>query len=184
MAIPHEKAGITPKPATHDRFGEIRLETVYHGDHAFLRWRSCQNRRQGLGKFKVETVYLGDFPKKSGSHAKTRDRLGKIQAEPVYHGDRRETRDPIKETIWIGETIRIGETMLQPPPLAIPVEKRRSSPHPPPPSHCLRLDKFAQTTTIRQRGVESLLPPRPSSFWDRRYVHSQFELGSRATDRT
>ena len=62
---------LSPKPAT--SLGKIEAEAVYHGDHALLRWRSCQSSRPAWGKFPVELVYHGDSSRKSGDHAKTRD---------------------------------------------------------------------------------------------------------------
>ena len=162
---------LLPKPAT--GFGEIQSGNRFSWRFPQKKRRLRQNPRLStrVGKFEWEAVYLGDFSQKSGSHAKT-GHLG--PAWENSSGNRLSWRLR-NNAEWRNSTATA--------PFAIPAEKRRSSLHTPPPSHCLRLDKFAQTTTIRQRGVESLLPPRPSSFWDRRYVHSQFELGSRATDR-
>ena len=76
---------LTPKPET--GFGENRMGTR-------LSWRlrektreSRQNSRlaTGLGKIDLEPVYLGDFPRKRGNHAKTghlRPVWGKSQRNP------------------------------------------------------------------------------------------------------
>ena len=84
--------------------GKIDWEPVYHGDHAFFRWRSRQNRRPTWEKSMRKPFTMAILQGKAGIAPKpaTRRRLGKIRAEPVYHGDR--------ETIRIGEAIRIGET--------------------------------------------------------------------------
>ena len=82
--FPHKKAALTPKPATRGRVGKIEWKTVYDGDFPGKKRLSRQNRRLSNG-------------------------LGKIPAKPVYHGDREETRDPIGETIRIGEAVRHSE---------------------------------------------------------------------------
>ena len=89
LAIPREKAAITPKSATCDpRFGKNIWKPVYHGDFLIKKRCSCQNPRS------------------------LTDGLGKFEWEPVYHGDCKTKRDrtddaiPISETIWISETVR------------------------------------------------------------------------------
>ena len=84
MAIKLFPMTLLPKPAT--GLGKIEAETVYDGDHAFFGWGSRQSRRQPATP------------------------LGKIEAETAYHGDRETKHDRIGEAIWIGKTIRIGET--------------------------------------------------------------------------
>ena len=65
-----------PRP-TND-LGKFEWETVYHGDHAFFRWRSCQNRRPGLGNSQRKPFIMAILhekaafmPKPAGAWEKT-----------------------------------------------------------------------------------------------------------------
>ena len=77
MAIPQEISGDRAKTGDSRRaLGKNIWETVYYGDHAFFRWRSCQTRRlaiPGLGKTFWKPFIMASFPSKSDDHAKIRD---------------------------------------------------------------------------------------------------------------
>ena len=103
------KAALLPKSAS--GLGENPSENG-------LSWRLCfdwialvPKPARGLGKFEWEPVYHGDSPKKSGAHAKT----GGFR--PAWENSSRTRlswrsrtkRDPIGETIRIGEAIWISE---------------------------------------------------------------------------
>ena len=109
MAIPHEKAAFTPKPAT--GLGKFEAKTAYLGDHAFSGGDPAKAGDR-LGKIPGGTRLSWRFPQEKAAvtpKPATFDPLGKIPAEPVYHGDRETKRDPIGEPFRIGEPIRIGE---------------------------------------------------------------------------
>ena len=61
------------------------------------------------GKFQRKPFIMAIPQEKASLTPKLAGGVGKIEAEPVYHGDCATKRDPIGETIWISETIRIGE---------------------------------------------------------------------------
>ena len=82
MAIPQENAGITPKPATRDRLGKIRRETVYLGVHAFFRWRSCQNRRAAWGNSYGNPFIMAISPIKAALTPKLAGAWGKSKWKP------------------------------------------------------------------------------------------------------
>ena len=71
---PHAKTG-DPRPTVWEKHFQNRLSWRFRKKKR----ESRQNPRLtvGLGKFNAKTVYHGDSSRKSGAHAKARERLGK-----------------------------------------------------------------------------------------------------------
>ena len=80
MATTLSWTAIAPKPATSS--GKFEWEPVYHGDHAFSRWRSCQSRRPAWGN-SLRNPFMMAIPQEKAAltpKPATFDRLGEISS--------------------------------------------------------------------------------------------------------
>ena len=127
MAISPRKSRNHAKTRDCGRLGKNRSGTRLSWPSRLFPMALMPKPATGLGKFRWEPVYHGDFPRKKRrlrQNRRSSTRLGKFEAEPVYHGDR-ETRRigetiSISEIIWVGKTVRVCPARNSEPPSFLP----------------------------------------------------------------